>query len=290
MENARKLDDSEYQFNDRLGYISLNQPLENDEVVAVAFQYTINGDVFQVGEFSNEGDFSKTTDSQTTSTNNLILKMLKSTITNVQQPVWKLMMKNIYNLGTYEFSSSDFKLDIFYSNPSPLNYLQPFDASTWPENLDKLRLLNVFDLDKLDSNGNVSEGGDGFFDVVDGVTVSKNGGLLIFPNAEPFGEFIFEKLRNSPNENYNDISSYNENQLKYVYNEMYSLGKTSAEKYIEKNKFNIRGKYKANDDSQSISTGEYNIPNGSVVVTAGGRVLQEELIIWLITKRVMFRF
>ena len=159
-------------------------------MVAVAFQYTINGNVFQVGEFSNEGDFSNTTDSQTTSTNNLILKMLKSTITNVQQPVWKLMMKNIYNLGTYEFSSSDFKLDIFYSNPSPLNYLQPFDASTWPENLDKLRLLNVFDLDKLDSNGNVSEGGDGFFDVVDGVTVSRNGGLLIFPNAEPFGEFI----------------------------------------------------------------------------------------------------
>ena len=275
LENARKLDDSEYQFNDRLGYISLNQPLENDEVVAVAFQYTINGNVFQVGEFSNEGDFSNTTDSQTTSTNNLILKMLKSTITNVQQPVWKLMMKNIYNLGTYEFSSSDFKLDIFYSNPSPLNYLQPFDASTWPENLDKLRLLNVFDLDKLDSNGNVSEGGDGFFDVVDGVTVNRNGGLLIFPNAEPFGEFIFEKLRNSPNENYSDISTYNENQLKYVYNEMYSLGKTSAEKYIEKNKFNIRGKYKANDDSQSISTGEYNIPNGSVVVTAGGRVLQE---------------
>ena len=127
----------------------------------------------------------------------------------------------------------------------------------------------------MDSNGNVSEGGDGFFDVVDGVTVSRNGGLLIFPNAEPFGEFIFEKLRNSPNENYSDISTYNENQLKYVYNEMYSLGKTSAEKYIEKNKFNIRGKYKANDDSQSFSTVYFIIPNGSVVVTAGGRVLQE---------------
>ena len=179
--------------------------------------------------------------------------MLKSTITNVQQPVWKLMMKNIYNLGTYDFSSSDFKLDIFYSNPSLAKSCNTkmSDQSIWPENLDKLRLLNVFDLDKLDSNGNVSEGGDGFFDVVDGVTVNRNG-LLIFPNAEPFGEFIFEKLRNSPNENYSDISTYNENQLKYVYNEMYSLGKTSAEKYIEKNKFNIRGKYKANDDSQSI--------------------------------------
>ena len=114
-----------------------------------------------------------------------------------------------------------------------------------------------------------------FFDVVDGVTVNKSNGLLIFPNTEPFGEFIFEKLRSSPGENYNDVSSYNDNQLKYVYNELYSFGKTNAEKYVEKNKFNIRGKYKASDESQSISTGEYNIPNGSVVVTAGGRVLQE---------------
>lgn len=162
LENARKLDDSEYEFNTKLGYISLNQPLENDEVVAVAFQYTINGNVYQVGEFSNEGDFSSSANNQEISTNNLILKMLKSTITNVQKPVWKLMMKNIYNLGTYEFSSSDFKLDIFYSNPSPLNYLQPFDESSWPQNLDKVRLLNVFDLDKLDSNGNLSDGGDGF--------------------------------------------------------------------------------------------------------------------------------
>ena len=55
--------------------------------------------------------------------------MLKSTITNVQQPVWNLMMKNIYNLGGYDFSSSDFKLDIFYSNPAPLNYIQPYDQS-----------------------------------------------------------------------------------------------------------------------------------------------------------------
>ena len=157
--------------------------------------------MYQVGEFSNEGDFSSTTSNQEVSTNNLILKMLKSTITNVQKPVWKLMMKNIYNLGTYEFSSSDFKLDIFYSNPSPLNYLQPFDESSWPQNLDKVRLLNVFDLDKLDSNGNLSDGGDGFFDVVDGVTVNKSNGLLIFPNTEPFGEFIFEKLRSSPGEN-----------------------------------------------------------------------------------------
>ena len=63
--------------------------------------------------------------------------------------------------------------------------------------------------------------------------------------------------------------------MKYVYNELYSLGKTSAEKYIEKNKFNIKGKYKSDSSSEGINTGEFNIPQGSIVVSAGGRVLQE---------------
>ena len=35
--------------------LSLNQRLNNDEVLAVAFQYTIGGKVYQVGEFANDG-------------------------------------------------------------------------------------------------------------------------------------------------------------------------------------------------------------------------------------------
>ena len=47
LENARKLEQGrDYQFDSQLGYISLNQRLSNDEVLAVAFQYTFNGDVF----------------------------------------------------------------------------------------------------------------------------------------------------------------------------------------------------------------------------------------------------
>ena len=55
LESARKLNPSEYRLHDQLGYISLNQPLNNDEVIAVAFQYTVNGQVYQVGEFSADG-------------------------------------------------------------------------------------------------------------------------------------------------------------------------------------------------------------------------------------------
>ena len=53
LERARKLTEQEYSLHPQLGYISLNQALNNDEVLAVAFQYTIGSNTYQVGEFSN---------------------------------------------------------------------------------------------------------------------------------------------------------------------------------------------------------------------------------------------
>ena len=273
LENARKLDESEYTLNNKLGFISLNQSLNNDEILAIAFQYTYMGKVYQVGEFSSDGNSS----TASASDSNLILKMLKSNVNDVKQPVFRLMMKNIYDTGSYQISLQDFKLNIFYNDPSPLNYISPADSDSWPQNLDKIRLLNLFDLDKLDVNQNIQDGGDGFFDAVEGVTVLKSKGLLIFPTTEPFGKFIFEKLRSSIDEQYEEPNTYNVNQIKYVYNELYTLGKTSAEKFIQKNKFNLKGRYKSSQSEGSISTGEFNIPQGSVVVTAGGRILQEGL-------------
>lgn len=49
LENARKLNPNEYTFHPQLGYISLQQKLANDEVLAVAYQYTIGDKVYQVG-------------------------------------------------------------------------------------------------------------------------------------------------------------------------------------------------------------------------------------------------
>ena len=49
IENARRLSNSEYSFHPQLGFISLNQALNSDEVLAVAFQYTSGGMTYQVG-------------------------------------------------------------------------------------------------------------------------------------------------------------------------------------------------------------------------------------------------
>ncbi|NBU73256.1 MAG: hypothetical protein EBS53_17760, partial [Bacteroidetes bacterium] len=72
---ARKLQPTDYYFNRQIGFISLNQPLQPDEVLGVAFQYTYNGRVYQVGEFSQDVPPDTTGNSQRI----LFLKLLKAT-------------------------------------------------------------------------------------------------------------------------------------------------------------------------------------------------------------------
>nr|WP_239970570.1 cell surface protein SprA [Confluentibacter citreus] len=287
LENARKLvEGQEYILNKDLGYVSLNQRLNNDEVLAVAFQYTVGGQVYQVGEFANDGvdATSVTTNGSGQVTNvvnsNLVLKMLKSSITNVTQPVWDLMMKNIYDTGAYNLSQDDFKLNIFYTEASPLNYITPVGSTPFPtpigndKPIQESPLLRIFNLDKLNFNNDPQTNGDGFFDFVPGITVLTQNGKIIFPNAEPFGEYLFNRLSNNVAEDYDDPGSYNENQAKYVYDVLYKSTKTAALEAIEKNKFQIKGRYKSTG-GDGISIGAFNVPRGSVKVTAGGRVLVE---------------
>lgn len=282
LESARKLLPSEYQLHPQLGYISLNQKLSNDEVLAVAFQYTLGGKVYQVGEFANDGiaatDITQTEGQPTQVSNkSLLLKLLKSNITDVNQPTWDLMMKNIYSTGAFRLSEEDFKLNILYTDPSPVNYISPVDKTIWPQGLDKKILLNVFNVDKLDIYNDTQNGGDGFFDFVPGVTVDSEYGRIIFTSVEPFGNFLFNKLKNSQGssgEDYQNPATYNENQNKYVFNEMYALTKSEAFDEVEKNKFQLRGRYKSTMGG-GISLGSFNVPRGSVRVTAGGRLLQE---------------
>jgi cell surface protein SprA len=291
LENTRKLQEGqEYSINTQLGYISLNQRLNNDEVLAVAFQYTVGGQVFQVGEFANDGI--DATDVQTNSSgevtnvtnNNLILKLLKSSITSISQPIWDLMMKNIYDTGAYQLSQEDFKLNIFYNESAPLNYITavdgtPFGTDFEGEPIDQTTLLRLFNLDRLNFNNDPQANGDGFFDFVSGITVLPQNGKIVFTKVEPFGRYLFDVL-DSDGDSGNNAFDYesetytNANQEKYVYDVLYKKTKTAALDEAQKNKFQIKGRYKSSGGG-GIPIGGFNVPRGSVKVTAGGRVLVE---------------
>ena len=278
LENARKLEvGRDYQFNSQLGYISLNQRLSNDEVLGVAFQYTFNGEVFQVGEFANGGVDATTVSGGATpiiENNTLILKLLKSNITNVDDPIWDLMMKNIYSTGAFQLSQEDFRMNILYSDPTPRNYITPVDVNAgWPANLEDRILINVFNLDRLNIYNDVQSGGDGFFDYLPGITIDTQSGRIIFTKVEPFGEFLFDLLGGGTYDVDND-QGYNVNQQRYVFRNMYAKTKAASLQDAEKNRFQIKGRYKSQGNN-GIPIGAFNVPRGSVRVTAGGRQLQE---------------
>ncbi|WP_299127397.1 cell surface protein SprA [uncultured Winogradskyella sp.] len=299
LEAARKLiEGQDYVLHSELGYISLNQRLLNDEVLAVAFQYTRGGEVFQVGEFANDGvDATQVNNdvengNQVVNNQSLVLKMLKSAVTAVDQPIWDLMMKNIYDTGAFQLSQEDFRLNIFYTEASPVNYILPVEGTQFPtfdnntpfdsddSAINETPLIRLFHLDRLNFNNDPQEGGDGFFDYVPGLTVLTQNGKIIFTKTEPFGRYLFDVLDDDNNPSNNEVDyeqdTYpNENQEKYVYDLLYKSTKIAALDEAKKNKFQIKGRFKSSGGDGGIPIGAFNVPRGSVRVTAGGRVLVE---------------
>ncbi len=247
VESARLLTSSEYTLNSTLGYISLKSQLSSDEVLAVAYQYTYGGQVYQVGEFSSD---------ITTTAESLYVKMLKATTVSPRLPMWKLMMKNVYSLGAYQLQKTNFKLNIKYlsdTTGTEISYLPiaPINNQT---------LLQVMNLDRLDSNQESNS--DGFFDYIEGYTVLSSTGKIIFPVVEPFGSHLEKVIGNSAT------------AKEYIYQELYDSTLVVAQQFADKNKFVLTGEYQASSGSQ-IRLNAMNVPRGSVVVTAGGVTLTE---------------
>lgn len=247
VESARILNSSEYTLNASLGYIQLKQALSADEILAVAYEYTYNGNTYKVGEFS--GDITSTDQA-------LYVKMLKGTTVSPRLPAWDLMMKNIYSLGAYQIQKNNFKLNIKYlsdTTGTELTYIPAGAISGTP-------LLQVMNLDRLDANGENNI--DGRFDYIENYTVNSSTGKVIFPVVEPFGSHLRGKIGN-------DAIADN-----YVFEELYDSTLTVARQYQYKNKFVLQGEYQASSGN-TIKLNAMNVPRGSVVVTAGGVTLTE---------------
>ncbi|GAA4454524.1 cell surface protein SprA [Rurimicrobium arvi] len=247
---ARKLNPSEYSFNAQLGYISLNTQPNPDEVVGVAFRYTYNGKVYQVGEFSED----LTPDS--TNQRMIFLKLLKGTSNSPKLPIWDLMMKNVYAIGGYGISKESFRLNVLYQDPGggEKRYLPEGESAGLP-------LLSVLNLDRLNQQNDPSP--DGVFDFVEGITINTQQGKVIFPVLEPFGSDLIPAIGPDP-----------VLQRKYPYQILYDSTKTVALQSQQNNRYIMRGTYKSSSSSE-ISLGGFNIPQGSVSVTAGGQRLVE---------------
>lgn len=264
--NARKLSQSEYTYNSRLGFISLRQALNNAEVLAVAYEYTVNGETYQVGTLSQDG---------IAAPNGLILKMLKSSITQVTSangetsPLWDLMMKNVYNIGAFGVARENFRLDVWYNNPATgvdLNFIPR-------EPLDGQMLLQLLNMDKIDLNGQPFP--DGSFDFVDnaatqGGLINSQNGRVYLPVVEPFGEHLSDIILDGLDNPAEAEALINQ----VVFQPLYDSTKTAAQQIPSLNRFKLRGQFQSASGAE-IPLNAINVPQGSVTVTSGGVRLVE---------------
>ncbi|MCA0383585.1 MAG: cell surface protein SprA [Bacteroidetes bacterium] len=255
---ARKLiEGTDYIFNRQAGFISINQFLQPDEVLGVAFQYTSNGRVFQVGEFAQDVALDTARGIQKV----LFLKLLKATSQRPNLPIWDLMMKNVYSLDQYNIQREGFKVNVLYQEPSG------GEKRMLPEGDDPGRpLLRILQLDRLNNRNDPQP--DGVFDFIDSFTVQPQQGRIIFPVLEPFGNDLQRlAFAGQPQSVWE----------KYVFQALYDTIKAIAQQnYANYNRFMLKGQSKAssNDD---IYLNAINIPQGSVTVTAGGQILKENV-------------
>ncbi|GHT37466.1 hypothetical protein FACS189435_2530 [Bacteroidia bacterium] len=250
IENARLLPESEYTVNRQLGYISLNIQLQPDEVLAVAYDFQYNGTAYKIGEFS--------TDNASETAANLYVKLLKGTSMSPDMMFWDLMMKNVYSLDAYSVQKERFRLDVLYQNDTTGTYLNYISEGGIRDQV----LLKVMNLDRLDQRNEPYA--DGFYDFVEGITILPASGKIIFPSVEPFGSYLSKKIGDPA------IAD------KYVFQELYDSTLIIASQIAEKNKFILRGEYKASSASE-IQLGSGNVARGSVRVTAGGQTLMENV-------------
>jgi cell surface protein SprA len=263
---ARKLNSTDYYFNPQIGFISVNQTLQPSDVLAVAYQYSYNGTIYQVGEFASDIPPDTATGITAGASKVLYLKLLKATAQRTNLPIWNLMMKNVYSLKTPGGSSlsnitkTGFQFNVNYDEPSKgtKRYLPQGPKANLP-------LLSILGLDRLDANNDLVAGGDGIFDYIEGLTVISSLGTIIFPYLQPFGNDLDSlAFKGAPDSLIQ----------KYVFSQLYDTIKAVAQTYANVDRYVLNGTAKG-QASNTLSLNAYNVPPGSVLVTAGGQTLKE---------------
>ena len=247
---AVMLNPSEFSINYQLGYISLNRQMKPEDILGVAYEYIINDKSYQVGEISNQAGSNQEA---------IYVKLLKSSFTNTQVPMWDLMMKNVYYLNSFGISREDFRFEIWYLDQEAGVELPYIDEGP----INKELLLHVMELDNLDYYN--AKHDDGEFDYIEGVTIMASKGRVYFPVLEPFGSHLREQLGND--KTLGD---------KYAFDSLYSTTQALARLEATRNRFNIKGSFKSTSSSE-IRLNSFNIPQGSVIVYAGGVKLVENV-------------
>ena len=239
--------DIDYVLHPETGFLTFKTQIQEQDVIAVAYRRAND-----LGSSNPDDDyfFGEFVGSDTSSTNKLVLKLVKPQNLQPQyKEAWKLQLRNIYAIGGRGVNQEGFKLDIQYQLPGSEPQIELITQTG------SVPLLNAFGLDLVGA-GN-SAGKDGNFDFLIGRTIIPETGEIIFPTLQPFGVNLPAALGGN-------------DSLKFQ--AVYDTSANIAKNQGSRDRFVIKGKYSASSSSV-FNLGMVGIVENSVKVTLGGREL-----------------
>lgn len=244
--SAQRLPSSAYTLNPTLGFISLHAPLAEDQVLAVAYRYRYKGQVYEVGEISENGGRQR-------------VALLSSHDKTPQSPLWSVMMKNGYSLlgVRRNLEANDLKVMILLRDyqsgvERPIADIGTESGRSW---------MDLFGWDRADMAG-VGGNVDGIFDMIEGVTYVRNTGTLFFPYREPMVTVPLQANNGQESGTYP------------VFTALYSETQSDAQEEMNKDLFILKAEV-SGASTQTIALETRDLAPGSVKVEASGRVLSE---------------
>lgn len=191
VKNFRRLEENvNYSYDYARGFISLNQSLQDNEVLAVSY----STDLGQKGTlFQDLQDSSKAR----------IFRLVKpQSMKPSDTKTWKLMMKNVYSLGGSNIEPEGFDVRVEYNLNGEHETVQQVEP--------KETFLNLMGLDLKDQNGSEVTGGDKKIDD-NSLIINRADGTMMFPSLQPFKPAIGSRFAIDTS-NYVDI--YNTNNTR----------------------------------------------------------------------------
>lgn len=257
--------DVDYTFDPYLGYISLKRSLTENERIAVAYQYLNAG-----GQTVTVGDYGQGSTSGSSNGDRIILKLLRGNTPTPNDASWGLTMRNIYRVGGRGLSPDAFDIDITFS-PSGSTPQRTLPNVTIGQ---QQTLLQTLGFDRLNREGATQP--DDVFDFKDQITIDPGAGRVIFPNREPFGQYLRDLL----NGTFEDINvTYQGTNPSdaidaFVFDTLYSLKPDVARReFPNLDRYALEGEFRSS--VQSIYELGFAVVEGSVVVTSGSIQLNE---------------
>lgn len=255
--------DVDYSYNPQTGIITLNQSIQDDQVIAVAYRIENDADgavddliygTFAGDQRLNQDKYDFEDEDGEPIPPRMVLKLVKpKNLGPSFEHAWKLKVRSIYSLNTRNLTAEDlanFKI-VYRSGGQPDEEILPNTNAN---------LIRLFGLDYTDNNGGPP---DGKIDFIPGETVNPIRGEIIFPTLEPWNEGMKDLYAKLYGGSRSDMDPY-------VFPEIYTQTKTQA-RQSSNDKIIITGRTRGS--SSAVYNLGFNVVPGSVRVLLNGQPL-----------------